>query len=136
MAGFTLATGLREMNVVLLKWSHVDLVKKTTWVDANKTKNKRALAVPLNGDAIAILKEQLGKNDTYVFTYKGNPLTGANTRAWRKGLKKAGIGNFRWHDLRHTWASWHVQNGTTSGGFKRAGRLAVYGDGIALCAPI
>lgn len=85
MAGFTLATGLREMNVVLLKWSHVDLVKKTAWVDANKTKNKRALAEPLNDDAIAIMKAQLGKNDTYVFTYKGNPLTGANTRAkWNR----------------------------------------------------
>lgn len=38
------------------------------------------------------------------------PLRCANNRAWRAALKACGIENFRWHDLRHTWASWLRQN--------------------------
>ena len=48
-----------------------------------------------------------------VFTFRGRPLGQANTRSWRNALKRAGIENFRWHDLRHDWATWHVMAGTT-----------------------
>ena len=112
MAQFTLATGLRESNVTGLQWSQLDMQRRCAWVHADQAKGKKAIAVPLNEDALAVIVQQIGKHDTHVFTYEGNPVTRANNHAWRKALVRADVKNFRWHDLRHTWASWHVQNGT------------------------
>ncbi|MCX7125385.1 MAG: site-specific integrase [Gammaproteobacteria bacterium] len=113
MAIFTLATGLRQSNVKNLKWQNVDLSNKHAWVNADEAKGAKAISVPLNLDALAILKRRLGTDPKYVFTYKGKPVFNVSTKAWTKALKRAEIENFCWHDLRHTWASWHVQNGTT-----------------------
>jgi len=82
-------------------------------VDGTETKNGRSLSIPLNATAQAVLQVQQGKHPERVFTYRGAPLQRANCRAWRKALTRAGIDNFRFHDLRHTWASWHVQAGTS-----------------------
>ncbi len=112
MAIFSLATGLRRSNVTGLKWQDVDLERRHAWVHPEDAKGKKAISVPLNADAMAVLKEQFGKHPEYVFVYQGKRIVQTATKAWRAALKKVGIENFRWHDLRHTWASWHVQNGT------------------------
>lgn len=113
MAAFSLATGLRAANVKGLQWQEVDMQKRHAWVHPDEAKTKKAIPVPLNDNAIAVLKSRIGVHSKYVFTYKDKPIQQCNTKAWRNALKRAGIENFRWHDLRHTWASWHVQNGTS-----------------------
>lgn len=112
MARFALATGLRESNVTGLQWSQLDMQRRCAWIHADQAKAEKAIGVPLNDEALAVIRLQIGKHDTHVFTYEGEPVTRANNHAWRKALVRAGIRDFRWHDLRHTWASWHVQNGT------------------------
>src|SRR3990167_885070 len=113
MAIFTLATGLRQSNVKNLKWKDIDLTHQHAWVHPDEVKSNKALAIPLNETAMAVLQKLQSKNTTFVFTYKGKPVDQVNTKAWRNALSRAKIKNFRWHDLRHTWASWHVQNGTS-----------------------
>ena len=112
MVEFSLATGLRKANVTGLLWSQVDLEKRVAWIHPDQAKARRAIPVPLNAEAVLLIREQIGKHETYVFTYRGSKITQVNTKAWHKALERAGIDDFRWHDLRHTWASWHAQNGT------------------------
>ena len=48
-----------------------------------------------------------------VFVYQGRPIDyKVNNSAFRKARARAGLPTLRWHDLRHTWASWHVMRGT------------------------
>ena len=112
MAKFSLATGLRKSNVVGLEWSQVDKARRAAWIHPDQAKARRAIAVPLNADALAVLSSRWGMHATRVFTYNGRPIRQVSTKAWKKALERAGIEDFRWHDLRHTWASWHVQSGT------------------------
>lgn len=114
MAAFSLATGLRRGNVTGLLWSQVDLVRRVSWIHADQAKARKAIAVPLNAEAVLVIRKQLGKHPTHVFSFRGRQITQVSTKAWYGALERAGIENFRWHDLRHTWASWHVQQGTPS----------------------
>lgn len=112
MARFTLATGLRASNVTGLEWGQVNLELRKAWIHHDQAKSGKSIPVPLNNDAILVLRECVGKHKQYVFPYRGNKVKRVSASAWRKALKRCAIKDFRWHDLRHTWASWHVQNGT------------------------
>ena len=113
MAAFSLSSGLRRSNVTGLEWDAVDLERSVAWVHPDQSKSRKAIAVPLSDDALNILSRLQGNHATYVFTYQGEPVFQTSTKAWYAALERAGIVNFRWHDLRHTWASWHVAAGTS-----------------------
>ncbi len=117
---FALATGCRAAEITGLEWARVDLNRHTAWL--NKTKNGTPRGVPLNEDAKEVLREQIGKSLTHCFTYQGEPLRYQITNsAWHTALDAAGISDFRFHDLRHTWASWHRQAGTSCDELKELG---------------
>lgn len=112
MVAFALATGLRRHNVTHLEWTAVDIRRRIAWVHSDEAKGERTLSVPLNDSAVRILRAQRRRHKRIVFPYQGRVMTRQGMTAWNAACKKAGLKRFRWHDLRHTWASWHVQAGT------------------------
>jgi len=113
MAQFALMTGLRQRNVSYLRWDQVDMARHVAWIHPDQAKAGRAIGVPLNEGALDVLLRRQGEHPEYVFTYQGQPVERCSTKAFKKAVQRAGIApGFRWHDLRHTWATWHVQSGT------------------------
>ncbi|CAB3644465.1 tyrosine-type recombinase/integrase [Trinickia soli] len=110
MLGF--ATGLRQSNLLALEWSQVDLVKRRAWIHPDQAKARRPIGVPLNDEAVDVIRRQLGKHQTRVFSRRGKPIVRWDLAQWNRAVARAGIDHFRFHDVRHTWASWHVQSGT------------------------
>lgn len=113
MTGFSLATGLRQGNVTQLRWDQVDMENTTAWIHSDQSKSGKSLGVPLNRNALAILRKRSRIHPEFVFTFQGHPVKNCSTKAWYAALERTGIENFRWHDLRHTWATWHVRAGTS-----------------------
>ncbi len=105
LAIFSVATGWRQANARDLEWPQVDLEQCFAWVPAGRHKNGKLQSSPLNEMALSVLQKQIGKHPKRVFTYRGEPIGQVNTKAWTSALTRAGITDFRWHDLRHTFAT-------------------------------
>lgn len=115
---FALHTGLRMANVMSLRWTQIEQNYSRLYVEGGKSKSGRKIVIPLNINAAVLLDfikiNQLPPND-YVFLNSDDnnkPFRDIPRAAWAKALARAGIKDFHWHDLRHTWATWHVTAGT------------------------
>lgn len=111
----TLSTGMRLGEMIKLKWDAVDLDRKFLTIKASTSKSKKTLHLPLNEACVAVLIKWKVQNDSeYVIP---SPVTNGQSsseglkKAWGNVLVAANIKNFRWHDLRHTFASRLVMSG-------------------------
>lgn len=100
-------TGMRFGEMNDLTWYRVDLLNRTVWLPGRATKNKKGRHVPLNDNALAALNAIPERIDG------GRVFTNArmNEDPFKIALKRARIKNFRFHDLRHTFASRLVMAG-------------------------
>lgn len=109
-------TGLRQGNVLNLKRSQVNLFARTVSIDSSETKNGEHLILPVAGPAIEVMKEAMKvahlKSPHVFCKADGSTYCKMNVqRAFKRALEKAGIEDFRFHDLRHCFASWNRQAG-------------------------
>ncbi len=104
---FALLTGLRLDNVMRLDWRQIDLVEGFMSFTA---KGDRLHVLPVTPSVRDLLESVGPQAGGPVFTYRGRPVRSWKT-AWHGALKRAGIEDFRWHDLRHTVGSRLVQRG-------------------------
>ena len=89
---------------------HLDSVINP-FIEISHSKNNKKRYIPLNNDMVELLRSLPKKSDNYVFHGRyGNPIKGIKD-PWKNTLIKAGISNFRFHDLRHTFASHFVMKG-------------------------
>jgi integrase len=110
-----LNTGLRRGELLQLQWRDVDLTRKLLTVRGEGAKTGQTRHVPLNSEIASVLKNWNARDaESEWFVFSGNsttaPLTEAR-RAWRGVLRTAKIKSFRFHDLRHTFASKLVMAG-------------------------
>lgn len=111
----SLSTGARQQEIMKLRWRDVDLQRGM--ITLHDTKNGDRRGLPLVGYSLSLVKE-LGKvrrlDTDLLFPSHVKPYQPVDLRfPWKKALKEAGIHDFRWHDLRHSAASYLAMNGAS-----------------------
>jgi len=109
MARLAVSTGLRRGNVLGLRWCDIDLQRRQMILSGRVMKNGKVHSIPLSEAAMSAIRSQIGKSDEYVFVKPcGEKFKEITSKVWARARKEAGIEDFTFHDLRHTWATWLV----------------------------
>lgn len=113
MVLLSMNTGLRRGELFALTWENVNLSKATLTVVGETAKSGRTRHVPLNKEALETLKKwRVGlKTSGLVFPSRDGNQRDNVKKAWQGLLVDAKIKDFRWHDLRHHFASALVMHG-------------------------
>lgn len=116
ICSFALLTGARMGEILSMTWDKIDFDKKIAIVTSDKAKSGKARSLPLNREAIILLKVLRAKAEhkerVFVRTSTKAPINYIDRRDFKQAVISIGKPTLHFHDLRHTWASWHVQAGT------------------------
>jgi len=109
-------TGLRRGELLSLQWRHVNLAGKTITVVAASAKTGQTRYIPLNREAFDVISQWKAQADhsdldDYVFAVTRGKRMGSVSTAWESVAKEAKLADFRFHDLRHSFASRLVMSG-------------------------
>lgn len=105
-------TGMRRGEMLALMWSDIDLERRFIYVRSATAKGEKHRKIPLNMTATEMLthwKKQA--HPKYVFSIENDEPLKDLKKSWAGVVKRAKIENFRWHDLRHDFASQLVMSG-------------------------
>ena len=108
-----ISTGARRGEILSLKWANVDL--DSGWAVLEHTKNGEMRGLPLWGPALELVRQlyEKRKSDIWLFPNDKNSGPCEIKRSWATVVAKAKLPDFRFHDLRHTCASYLAMNGAS-----------------------
>lgn len=109
----SILTGMRQGELFGLRWQNVDFDRRVITIEGDDSKSGQTRHIPMNKECFAVMQQWQSQqpNTVLVFTSDdGQPFNNVK-KAWANLLKSAGIESFRWHDLRHHFASRLVMAG-------------------------
>ena len=112
-----LTTGARRNEILSLRWRNVDLKKGIAIIEDSKNNDRRSMTlVPQVLEELKKLRKIRHIDDDLIFLHpkSGKPSYFYFEKAWREARQRARIKDFRFHDLRHSCASYLAMNGATT----------------------